>query len=217
MFTRRLLPTRVAAVAARAYFYPTLPLTYFRCVDISRASRGDAAAATWIIRGDESRRRRGCDVESPWRRVAATPWLRRGKSVEGESRRRRGRGYSAETSRGVERRARRLELLEGARFKSYSSAVPQSSRLAARALATRRCLVVKDRGRESFIIFREKITHRNPVSGHTCDEASSGQSSSSMRSFARKFSPCSAGAPGTDSESWTYSTISMHGSSTTGT
>ena len=38
-------------------------------------SRGDAAAATWIVRGDESRRR---DVDSPWRRVAATPRLRRG-------------------------------------------------------------------------------------------------------------------------------------------
>ena len=31
---------------------------------------------------DGSRRRRGCDVGSPWGRVAATPRLRRGKSVE---------------------------------------------------------------------------------------------------------------------------------------
>ena len=29
---------------------------------IPRTSRGDAAAATWIFRGDESRRRRGRDV-----------------------------------------------------------------------------------------------------------------------------------------------------------
>ena len=36
-------------------------------------SRGGAAAATWIFRGDESRRRRGHDVEIPWRRVAAAP------------------------------------------------------------------------------------------------------------------------------------------------
>ena len=32
--------------------------------------RGDAAGATWIFRGDESRRRRGRDVNIPWRRVA---------------------------------------------------------------------------------------------------------------------------------------------------
>ena len=30
---------------------------------------GRAAAATWIFRGDKSRRRRGCDVDSLWRRV----------------------------------------------------------------------------------------------------------------------------------------------------
>ena len=40
--------------------------------------RGDAAAATWIVRGDESRRRRGRDVDSPQSRVAATPRPRRG-------------------------------------------------------------------------------------------------------------------------------------------
>ena len=53
--------------------------------------RGAAASASWIFRGDElrrrrgreldipcgdeSRRRRGWDVDSPWRRVAAAPWL----------------------------------------------------------------------------------------------------------------------------------------------
>ena len=35
----------------------------------AEARRGDAAAATWIFRGDGSRRRRGCDVDIPWRRV----------------------------------------------------------------------------------------------------------------------------------------------------
>ena len=38
---------------------------------------GDAAAATRIFRGGGSRRRRGCDVDSPRRRVAAVPRLRR--------------------------------------------------------------------------------------------------------------------------------------------
>ena len=33
-------------------------------------------AATWIFRGDESRRRRGCNADTPWRRVT------RGHSVE---------------------------------------------------------------------------------------------------------------------------------------
>ena len=42
-------------------------------------SRGDTATATWIIRGDEPRRRR--DVDTPRRRVAATPRLRAGASA----------------------------------------------------------------------------------------------------------------------------------------
>ena len=41
-------------------------------------TRGAAAAATWIFRGDESRRRRGGDVDSAWRFVVAPPRLRRG-------------------------------------------------------------------------------------------------------------------------------------------
>ena len=49
---------------------------------IVSTSRGHAAAAPWRFRGDESRRRRGRDVDLPWRRVAATP-----------------RGYAAEASR----------------------------------------------------------------------------------------------------------------------
>ena len=40
--------------------------------------RGAAAAAARRVRGNTSRRRRGGDVDSPWRRVAATPRLRRG-------------------------------------------------------------------------------------------------------------------------------------------
>ena len=43
--------------------------------------RGDAAAA-WMFRGDESRRRRSRDVEILWRRVAAPPRPLRGYSVE---------------------------------------------------------------------------------------------------------------------------------------
>ena len=54
----------------------------------AETSRGAAAARTWIVRGDESRRRRGPDVDSPWRRAAALArtWIVRGD----ESRRRRG-------------------------------------------------------------------------------------------------------------------------------
>ena len=73
------------------YFYSVLGAERFR--------RADSFS-------DESRRRRGRDVESPWRRVAATPRLGRGDSLEtsrgdaaattwkfcgDESRRRRGR------------------------------------------------------------------------------------------------------------------------------
>ena len=39
-----------------------------RRADAPSTKRGDAAA--WIVRGDESRRRRGWDVDVPWRRVA---------------------------------------------------------------------------------------------------------------------------------------------------
>ena len=67
-------------------------IPYFRRVDIPQTGRGDAAAATWMFRGGESWRRRGCDrwtfrgdgsrrrrgrdVDIPWRRVVATPRLR---------------------------------------------------------------------------------------------------------------------------------------------
>ena len=49
---------------------------------IVETGRGDAAAATWIFRGDESRRRRDRDVDIPWRGVPAAPRPRRGYSVE---------------------------------------------------------------------------------------------------------------------------------------
>ena len=39
----------------------------------AETSRDDAAAATWIFRGDDSRRRRGRDVDIPQRRVATPP------------------------------------------------------------------------------------------------------------------------------------------------
>ena len=69
-------------------------------VDIPLMTRGGAAAATWIFRGDESRRdvgiprkddsrrRRGCDVAIPRRRdTAAAPSriVRGGRTREGES------------------------------------------------------------------------------------------------------------------------------------
>ena len=46
------------------------------------AAPGAAAAMTRIVRGDESRRRRGDDADSPWGRVATPPRLRRRYSVE---------------------------------------------------------------------------------------------------------------------------------------
>jgi len=41
------------------WFLGAVVVPYFRRADISPMNRGDAAAATWIFRGDESRRRRG--------------------------------------------------------------------------------------------------------------------------------------------------------------
>ena len=53
-----------------------------------KTSRGPAVAASWIFREDESRRRRGCELDIPRGRgaAAATTWTFRGD----ESRRRRG-------------------------------------------------------------------------------------------------------------------------------
>ena len=45
-------------------------------------SRRRGGRATWTLRGDESRRRRGCDVDISWRQGVETPRLRRGYSVE---------------------------------------------------------------------------------------------------------------------------------------
>ena len=60
-------------------------------VDIPRRKVGRRVNATWIFRGDESPRRRGRDVDIPWRRsrgdAAAATWTFRGE----KSRRRRGR------------------------------------------------------------------------------------------------------------------------------
>ena len=38
--------------------------------ELQKTGRGDAAAATWIFRGDRSWRRRGRDVDIPWRRTS---------------------------------------------------------------------------------------------------------------------------------------------------
>ena len=51
--------------------------------------RGDAAATTWIVCLDESRRRRGYDVDSPSRRVVRDGGIRRG------------RGYRKKTDRAI--------------------------------------------------------------------------------------------------------------------
>ena len=52
---------------------------YFRRVDLPWTGRGDAAAATWMFRGETSRRRRGCDLEIQSRPAHASGtrlWLR---------------------------------------------------------------------------------------------------------------------------------------------
>ena len=91
-------------------------LWFFRRADISLMNRGDAAATTWIFRGDESPRRRGCDADIPWRYVAATPRLRRGHSVETPR-----RGSSVETAarrRYCEASAMSLRLRTGAQVEA---------------------------------------------------------------------------------------------------
>ena len=73
--------------------------------------RGDAAAFTRIVRGNESRRRRGRNADIPWERVAATPRPRRGHSLDvvaATPRLRRGysdKSHASGTSAALERRS----------------------------------------------------------------------------------------------------------------
>ena len=84
--TFRRMIDRFAANATAAAFSVAVAVILLvkrvRRADRPLTNRGDAAAATWIFRGDGSRRRRGGDVDLPWRRIAATPRRRRGSSVE---------------------------------------------------------------------------------------------------------------------------------------
>ena len=79
------------------------------CVEMSC---GDDAAATWTFRVDESRRR-GCDVDIPRRRVAATTRLRRGNLVETGGRLRYHDGAIAPLERSSTRHYERLLCLAG--------------------------------------------------------------------------------------------------------
>ena len=58
--------------------------------DSVETSRGDAAAATWILRGDESRRRRGCRADRPRGRRADEAREERSTDSIGSGRLRRG-------------------------------------------------------------------------------------------------------------------------------
>ena len=62
----------VAAAAEGLREFAKDSAAYFRRVDIPRTGRGDAAAETWIFRGDRSRRHRGRDVDIPWRPARAS-------------------------------------------------------------------------------------------------------------------------------------------------
>ena len=132
----------------------------FRRVDASRAPsghRGDPHGQEHVmVRGHESRRRRGCHVDLPRRRVAAPPRPRRGHSVEtggclsgdsvetggclsGDSvgdgsRRRRGQSSAAKASR----RGPRLVELADAVVVSSSSGCGRELDTGAWAAATRR-------------------------------------------------------------------------------
>ena len=66
------LPVRDRAGTDRSAREPTAR------ADIPLVNRDAAAAATRIVRGDESRRGRGRDADSPRRRIATPPRPRRG-------------------------------------------------------------------------------------------------------------------------------------------
>ena len=89
-------------------------LVYSRRAGMPQTGRGDAAAATWIFRGEESRRRRGSESRRPRRAggshrhtgpdldsAAVATWMLRGD----ESRRRRGCDVDTAPERNSERRS----------------------------------------------------------------------------------------------------------------
>ena len=76
----QLTPAEIAVVREKnmASRPPSRRLISWLCSFLEEGSRGAAAAATWIFRGET--RRRGRDVDIPWRDAAPRP--RRGYSVE---------------------------------------------------------------------------------------------------------------------------------------
>ena len=68
---------RCAGQAYHVWYAPD-GAKHVRRADSPPMNRGDAAAAAWIVLGDESRPRRNRHVDRPRRRVAATPRPGRG-------------------------------------------------------------------------------------------------------------------------------------------
>ena len=65
---------------AGKFFMGSLPPSRSRAVDRIVFSQAETrvAGATWIVRGDGSRRRRGCHADSPRKCIAAAPRVSRG-------------------------------------------------------------------------------------------------------------------------------------------
>ena len=116
---------------------------YFRRADLPKTGRGDAAAATWIFRGDESRRCRGRDADIPWRR---------------ESRRRRGRDAEISRRRLARFRYQRLELCTE-KDRRFANSVERAAAARAGELSeTYRpigCFAEFPTGKEQKLAFRE--------------------------------------------------------------
>ena len=104
-------------------------VVYLRRADRQKTDRGDAATATWIFRGDASRRPPGLDLETSWRRVAVTPRLRRRSSVEAS----RGVTTSIESARGRVARLRYANSVLGARTQKYADYMDACVALTGRA------------------------------------------------------------------------------------
>ena len=62
---------QIYSLGGETYAYVTEWNGYSCRAAIPPTNRGGAAAATWTFRGDESRRRRGRDVDIPWRPARA--------------------------------------------------------------------------------------------------------------------------------------------------
>ena len=89
---------------------------------VRRRTAATPRAATWIFCGDEAPRRRGRDVDIPWRRIAATPRAATWTFCGDEAPRRRGRDVGISVEAGARHRYLSPQTCPNAAFSAAPAA-----------------------------------------------------------------------------------------------